>query len=113
MAGYKDLDFNERRAAAQQAREKALAKLKARPPVDEAEQARRRAEREAREAAEAEKRLAAKQARLEAAEAAKAEQARAQEEATAAASRTAELTEEERKAARDARYAARKKRAKR
>ena len=50
MAGFKDLDFNERRAAAQQAKEKALAKLKARPPVDEAELARRRAEREARDA---------------------------------------------------------------
>ena len=44
MAGYKELDFNERRASAQKARESALAKLKARPPVTEAELARRRAD---------------------------------------------------------------------
>ena len=113
MAGYKDLDFNERRAVSQKAREQAVAKLKARPPVDEPEQARRRANPEAREAAAADKREAAKQARLAAAETAKAEQARADDEAAAAASRTAELTEEERKAARDARYASRKKKAKR
>jgi hypothetical protein len=101
MAGYKDLDFNERRAAAQKARETALAQLKARPPVDEAELARRRAEREAREAAQAAKRRAAK-------EAARKEQARA-EEAADRASRSAQPTDEERKAARDAKYAARKK----
>jgi hypothetical protein len=101
MAGYRDLDFNERRAAAQKARETALAQLKARPPVDEAELARRRAEREAREAAQAAKRRAAK-------EAARKEQARA-EEAADRASRSAQPTDEERKAARDAKYAARKK----
>src|SRR5688500_11543126 len=106
MAGFKDLDFNERRAASQKAREAALAQLKARPPVDEAEQARRRAEREARDAAQAEKRAAAKEARLQAAEAARADQARADE--TAANARSAALpTDEERKAARDAKYAAR------
>ena len=105
MAGYKDLDFNERRAAAQKAREKALDQLKARPQVDPAEQARRRAEREARDAAKAEKRRAAKEARDQAAQAARAEKARAEGEAAKAV----ELTEEERKAARDARYAARKK----
>ena len=113
MAGYKDLDFNERRAVSQKAREQAVAKLKARPPVDEAEQARRRANRAAREAAAAETREAAKQARRAAAETAKAEQARAYDEAASASSLTAELTEEERKSARDARYAARKKKAKR
>jgi len=108
MAGFKDLDFNERRAASQKAREAALAQLKARPPVDEAEQARRRAEREARDAAQAAKRAAEKEARLQAAEAARAEQARA-DEAAASARSAAQPTEAERKAARDARYAARKK----
>jgi hypothetical protein len=109
MAGYKDLDFNERRAASQKARENALAQLKARPPVDEAEQARRRAEREARDAAQAEKRRAAKEARLQAAETAKSDQARTDEEAAAASPSAPPLTDEERKAARDAKYAARKK----
>ena len=104
MAGFKDLDFNERRAAAQKAREAALAKLKARPPVDEAEQARRRAEQQAREAAAAEKRRAAKQARLEAEDQARADKAQEVE------SVAAKPTEAELKAARDARYAARKQR---
>ena len=111
MAGYKDLDFNERRAASQNAREKALAQLKARPPVDEAEQAKRRAQREARDAAEREKRAAEKKARLEAQESGRL--ARAEEGAQATSAQAAEPTEEERKAARDAKYAARKKKAKR
>jgi hypothetical protein len=104
MAGFKDLDFNERRASAQKARETALAKLKARPPVTEAELARRRADQEAREAALADKRNAAAQARLKAEEAAKAAKAAAVE------ALPAEPTEAERKAARDSKYAARKKR---
>jgi hypothetical protein len=112
MAGFKDPDFNERRAASQKAREQALAKLKARPAVDEAELARRRAAAEAREAAAEEKRRAARAAKAEAEEAARAEQARADAEA-AAAPQKREPTEEERKAARDARYAARKKNKKR
>lgn len=108
MAGFKDLDFNERRASAQKAREAALAKLKARPPVSEAEQARRREAQAAREAALAEKRNAAAQAKLEAEEVAKA--AKAAEAAAAASAAPVELTEAERKAARDSKYAARKKR---
>lgn len=106
MAGYKELDFNERRAASRKARETALAQLKARPPVDEAEQARRRAEREARDAAKAEKRRAAKEARLQAAEAVALV---ADEPAETSSPSATQLTDEERKAARDARYAARKK----
>ena len=109
MAGYKELDFNERRAASQKARGNALAQLKARPPVDEAEQARRRAEREARDAAKAEKRRAAKEARLQAAETARSDQARAAEALATASASAAQLTDEDRKAARDAKYAARKK----
>ena len=38
MKGYKEPGFQERVAAANNAREKALAKLKAKPPVDEATQ---------------------------------------------------------------------------
>jgi hypothetical protein len=108
MAGFKELDFNERRAASQNARAKALAQLKDRPPVDEAEQARRRAAAEAREAAEAEKRRRVKEAQFAAEEAARSEQ----QEAKASAASSAEAvqrTEEERKTARDAKYAARKK----
>jgi hypothetical protein len=115
MAGFKDPDFNQRRDAAQKARESALAKLKARPQLDEAEVARRQAERAAREAAQAEKRRAAKEAREQAAEEArraKAEAAAAAE-AEAAANKPPQKTEEELKAARDARYAARKARKKR
>jgi len=111
MAGFKDLDFNERRAAAQKAKEGALAQFKARPPIDEAEQARRLAKQEAREAKLAEKRRKFQEAKLQAIEDAKAEQARIEAEAIAAAEAAAaavELTEEERKAARDAKYAARK-----
>jgi hypothetical protein len=118
MAGYKELDFNERRAASQKARADALAKLKSRPPIDEAEQARRRAVREAREEAQAQKRRAAEEAKREAEEAAKAAEERAKEEAAAAQERAkqeaaaaavaAQLTEEQKKAARDAKYAARK-----
>nr|WP_166180279.1 DUF6481 family protein [Altererythrobacter segetis] len=104
MAGFKDLDFNERRASAQKAREAALAKLKARPPKSEAELAQGRAAAEAREAALAEKRNAAAQAKLKADEEAQTAKAAALD-----ASPT-ELTEAERKAARDSKYAARKKR---
>jgi hypothetical protein len=108
MRGYKEPGFNERTAAAASAKAKALEKLKAKPPVDEAELARQTALALEREKAQAAKREAAKQAREDAA-AAKAEAARiAAEEALANAPKV--LTEEERKAARDARYAARKKR---
>jgi hypothetical protein len=104
MAGFKDLDFNERRASAQKAREAALAKLKARPPISEEELAQRRADQEAREAALAEKRNAAAQARLKAEEDAKSAKA------AAVTPSPAGPTEAERKAARDSKYAARKKR---
>ena len=110
MAGFKDLDFNERRASAQKAREAALAKLKARPAVTEAELAQRRAAAEAREAALAEKRKAAAQAKLKADEEAQAAKAAAVEESASANPPAPELTEAERKAIRDAKYAARKKR---
>lgn len=100
MAGYNEPTFQERTARAEKARAKALAKLAARPPVDEAELARRKAAREAREAAAAEKSAARKAAIA---------QAKADKLAAAA---VPVPTEAELKAARDQKYAARKKRRK-
>ena len=115
MAAYKDPGFKERAALSADAKRKALEKLKAKPAIDPAVLAERTAARLAKEAAESEKRRA-KQAEREAAEAAKREAAeaaaRAEAEALAAAeaAKQPELTDEERKAARDAKYAARKSR---
>ena len=101
---YKDPSFQDRAASAAEAKQKALDRLKAKPPVDEAVAAERQAARLAREAAQAEKRAAKKAAEQQA----KAEKAAQAEQAKAA--EVAAPTEEERKAARDARYAARKNR---
>jgi hypothetical protein len=111
MAGYKEPGFQDRVKAAAEARAKALDRLKAKPAADPAVLAERAARAAEREAAKAEKREAAKaerEAKL-AAQAAKAEQ---EAEAAKAAAPAPELTEAERKAARDARYAARKARKK-
>ena len=109
MASYKEPSFKDRAALSAQAKQAALEKLKAKPPIDPAIAAERAAARAAKEAAEAQKRAdkkaAMEQARLD--KIAKAEAAKA--EAVQAVVR-AELTEAEKKAARDARYAARKKR---
>ena len=105
---YKDPGFNDRIAAAAKAKEAALAKLKARPEIDEATVAARLAAREAKEAAAAEKR-AAKIAEREREAAEKAERKRIAAEAEAAKAKP-ELSEAEKKAIRDARYAARKQR---
>ena len=93
MKGFKDPGFQDRVAAAARAKAAALEKLKAAPKPDEAElaaRAARRLEREAAKRAKEEEALAADQARIAAA--------------------PPVLTEADRKAARDARYAARKKR---
>jgi hypothetical protein len=105
MAAYKDPSFNERMALAQQTRQKALDRLRAKPPVDPEILAQRNAARLIREQAEAEARAAKQAAR----EQAKLERQNQQEAAQAAAA-VAVPTEAELKAARDARYAARKKR---
>ena len=129
MPAFKIPGFQERQEAAAVARTAALAKLQAKPPVDEAVVAERAARRQAKEAAQAAKRAAAMLAKEEAAEAkrqrelqaaldleaAKAAQAAqaAQAKLDATAQKVAERklwTEEDRKAARDARYAARKSR---
>ena len=105
---YKDPGFNDRIASAAKAKQAALEKLKSRPPVDEAAVAARIAAREAKEAAAAERRAAQIAAREQAA-AEKAEAKRLAAEAEAAKKKP-ELTEAEKKAIRDARYAARKQR---
>ena len=92
--------FQDRASQAADAKQRALEQLKARPPVDEKLAAERAARAERKEAVKAEK-VAAKKAERE-----------AQAAAAAAATATAVVpkTEAELKAARDARYAARKNR---
>lgn len=104
MTAYKSPDFNERAAAARAAKQKALEQLRSKPAPDPAVVAARLAAQAAREAAAAEQR-AARQAEKEAAKAAKAAAAEALASKEAPAT---PLTEAELKAARDARYAARK-----
>ena len=118
MSGYKDANFNDRRTAAANARKAMLEKFRAQPSPDDpamiAARAARQATAEAREVRAAERRAEreAEQARKAAEAAARkaeaeAELARKAEEAVAEAARAVGL-EAERKAARDARYAARK-----
>ncbi|CAN5390214.1 hypothetical protein BH10PSE12_BH10PSE12_13040 [soil metagenome] len=118
MVSYKAPAFQDRLALAAQAKQKALDKLKAKPPVDEAVLAQRIAAAAAKEAAAAEKRAAkiAERERIEA-EKAQAEadrlQAEAEEAARIEAARPVVIpvkvpSAAEMKAARDARYAARK-----
>ncbi|WP_028641973.1 DUF6481 family protein [Novosphingobium acidiphilum] len=102
MAGYKEPAFQDRVAAAAKAREAALARLKAKPPIDPAVVAERIEKERAREVAAAER--AAQRAAERAERAAEAELAKAK----ALAAIVPPPTEAERKAARDAKYAARK-----
>jgi hypothetical protein len=102
MRSYKDPSFQDRIGSAAEAKQKALDNLRSKPPLDEKLVAERQAARLKREAAAAEKRTAKKSAD-HAARAAKSTGQAIQEAAT-----TALPTEAERKAARDARYAARK-----
>jgi hypothetical protein len=127
MPAFTKPGFQERQDAAQKAKIAALDAYRNRPPVDEAAMAARSARRQARAAAEAERRATAIRAKQEAADAKIEQQRRAvealeaeararaeeavQARASAKAERIAERknwTEEDRKAARDARYAARK-----
>jgi hypothetical protein len=95
MASFKAPDFNDRIKLAAAAKQKALEALKNKPKVDEAVLAERRAAAQAKEALAAEKRAARKEAR-------------ALEAAAKEAAKPKPKTPEELKAARDARYAARK-----
>ncbi len=129
MAIYREKDFHERRNAATEAKKALLERFKAKPADDDPEVLARRAERqailEARAIREAEKarikqeKLAREAAEKAAREAAAAEARRIAEEAAAAEAKAKEAEENdriarvlsdeaERKAKRDARYAARK-----
>lgn len=108
MAAYREPGFEERVALAARAKRAALEKLRAKPPVDEAEQAARAARALARETAAAEKREAKRLASEVAAAAKRTDAAEASAAAQAQEQAEPELTDADRKAARDARYAARK-----
>jgi hypothetical protein len=109
MAGFKTPDFNERTNAAKAAKQRALDLLAAKPAPDPEVVAARQAAAAAREA-EAAQRSAARKAAIEEAKAAKiAARIAAEEEAAAKkAAKKPELTDAEKKAIRDAKYAARK-----
>ena len=100
MKTFRDKSFGDRRGQAAEAKKKALEQLRSRPPVDEAVAAERKAASDEREKNRAEKAAAKKDARQAAAEA----------EASAKTKAPAPPSQAELKAARDARYAARKKR---
>jgi hypothetical protein len=107
MPSFKQPTFQERVALSAKSKQAALEKLRAKAPLDEATLAQRTAARLAREAAEAKVREEKRVAReLEAT----ARKARALEKAEQNESNVPALSEAERKAARDARYAARKNR---
>jgi hypothetical protein len=113
MSGFKEPSFADRQKAAQQAKKDILNKFRSQPGVDDPAVIQRRAEREAQAAERAKAKLAREAAKAEqkirdaeAAAQAAAQLAREKEEAVA---KEAAL-EAEKKAARDARYAARKKR---
>lgn len=93
--------FQDRAGQAAAAKQKALDQLRSKPPVDEKVAAERMAAAQEREAAKAEK-AAAKKAERKAAD------DKAAADAAAKAAAAAPKTEAELKAARDARYAARK-----
>jgi hypothetical protein len=109
MAAYKAPDFNERAAAALAAKQRKIELLRDKPTADPAAIAARQAAREAKEAAEAERR-AAKRAAQEQAKADKKAAALAAAEAAKPAPKKEVVVPSaaELKAARDARYAARK-----
>lgn len=110
MAAYKSPDFAERTAMARAAKQSALDKLRSKPAPDPAAVAQRQAAAVAREAAAAERRIA-RQVLVDQAKAAKLavkEAARKQKDAEARRPEAPQPMEPDLKAARDARYAARK-----
>jgi hypothetical protein len=112
LRSFKDPSFQDRVASASKAKQKALDQLRAKPPVDEALMAARRQEREARDRAlEEERAVKAREkaaTRAEKASVKAAELAAAEAAVALKAARLKPSTPEEMKAARDARYAARK-----
>jgi hypothetical protein len=109
MKAYTNTTFQDRASQAAEAKQRKIEMLRKKPPVDRAAEEARVASQARREAAEAEKR-ANRKAAEEAAKQAALDEKKAAEDAEAErlAKIKPELTEEERKAARDARYAARK-----
>jgi hypothetical protein len=105
MSSFREPTFQDRVGRAAEAKQKALSLLRAKPPVDAAAQAELQAAHLAREAALRAEREAKRAALLEekAAKRALVAEAKAAEAAPV-------MTDEDKKAARDARYAARKKR---
>ncbi len=114
VPSFKDPSFQDRVASADKAKQKALNQLKAKPPVDAALLAKQREAREVREQALAVQRHAKAEANAIAkAERAAVKQAKIEEEKAAAELKAARLkpaSAADMKAARDARYAARKNR---
>lgn len=108
MASYKAPNFNERTALAAQAKQKALEALKAKVPLDPAVVEERKRAAEAKEAAK----IAAAHEKKAAREAEKERIAAEKAAAIAATPVKIEKTDAEKKAERDARYAARKARKK-
>jgi Family of unknown function (DUF6481) len=109
MPPFKD-SFQDRVGQAAEAKRKALDKLRAKAPMDEAVAAERQEAARQREARAEEKRSAKAEKARAADEARAAERSKAAEMAAEAASAPPPPTEAELKAARDARYAARKSR---
>jgi hypothetical protein len=113
MSGFKEPSFADRQKTAQQARQNILNKFRSQPGPDDPEVKQRQAERGVHAAERAKAKLAREAAKAERkrhdAEAAAAADAKLAREKQEAAAREVAL-EVERKAARDARYAARKKR---
>lgn len=99
MPSFKQPTFQERAELAAKAKQAALEKLRAKPPVDEAVLAERRAAALAREEAQAKKREEVRAER---------EREKAERKAKAEQAKPIELSEAEKKAIRDAKYAARK-----
>ena len=112
MASFKEPSFKDRVASAARARQEALDRLKAKPAVDETLMAERRKAFEMQEQARSEERAARAEAKAAAkadrAAAKAAELAKAEDAAALKAARLKPASAEEMKAARDARYAARK-----
>ncbi len=109
MASFRDPGFQERTALAQQARLNALQQFQNKAPVDAAVLAARQESQRKREAAEEAKRAARRDA-IAQAKAEKHAKKQALEAAKTSSAARVELTDAEKKAARDARYAARKNR---
>ncbi|HEY1125850.1 MAG TPA: DUF6481 family protein [Sphingobium sp.] len=108
MKRYREPAFQERIDAAARARAEALAKLREKPPVDEADMTARAASQAIKDAATDEKRRLARQA---ASELKAAKQSARDLAALKKADQKPAPTDAERKAERDARYLARKSRA--